>query len=101
MFGDDAVAYREPQTGAFRFGGEEGVEDPRHEFRRNAAAIVLYGHPQTLAGVHLLKIMGGAELGRDRDHAVLAFYRDGLNGVGDQVKQHLLDLIGIGGGLGQ
>ena len=84
MVADDAVAHRQPQAGALdrRLGGVERLEDGVHILGADADAGVADGHRHPLAlqpGLH-----------RDRALRVLA----GVGGVGEQVEEHLLDLVG-------
>ena len=83
---DDAIADREAQASplADRLGGEEGVEDLVADGRFDAAALV--------DDVDLDPVGQGPAPDRHQ-----APGRAGIDGVGDQVEHHLVDLGGITG----
>src|SRR5690606_1938496 len=93
----DAIHGRQPQTGAFRLRGEEGLEDLELCFRAHAGAGVTDGDLHVLTwceieaacGVDLVQVHGG---GGDRD-AARAAYR--VTRIDDEVHDDLLELAGI------
>ena len=81
----DAERDRQPESGALPLGlgGEEGLEDPGQHFGRDARSAVLHRELPSLAGAGAFH----------PDPAVLA---RGVNGVDDQVGQHLLQSERVG-----
>ena len=88
-----AVRNRQPQAGALAhlLGGEERLKNVRQHFRRHARAVVLH---QNLNKV-LLALGGNMQAsGARRLH-------QRLEGVVQQIHQHLLNLVGVTLGRGQ
>ena len=79
------------QTGslAHRFGGEEGIEDPRQDVERDAHATVLHLNDGATRSVR-----GGGNPDLVVGHIA---FRDGLGGIDEQIEEHLSNarLVGI------
>ena len=83
VLGDHLVSDRQSESRAGFLGGEERVEDPVQVFRVDAGALVLDGddHPAIMLVNRYFNLTAA---------------RHRLDGVDDQVQQHLLELFGVG-----
>src|SRR5438552_11000819 len=84
MIADDALDDHQAQPGALLLGRVEWLKNAIDLLRRNPAAGVGYGHPNSF----------GAPVGLEGQHAALGHR---LHRVFDQVDQRLLDLLWVQG----
>jgi hypothetical protein len=86
---DKGPAQRQAEAGALtdRLGREEGLEDPLLELGRNARAVVGDLDPHS----SLDRVEGGAH-----GEAAVAHAAHGVLGVGNEVHQHLVELVRVG-----
>ena len=92
---DDAATDREADAGAAarRFGGEERIEDAAAHLVGDAGAAVADDDPHLTVAAVVLGADGELPLAAPADHRLL--------GIGDEVGQHLGQLIRIGHGRGR
>ena len=83
VFADDASDDEQAESGARGFGGAVGLEECAHVLGRNASSVVFNGND-------VLKVV---HAGADRDEALIGW--DRLEGIADQVVEHLLKLAGV------
>src|ERR1043166_8487081 len=88
---DDLARDGQAHAHALGLRREEGVEDARQVFLRNAATIVLelHGHPDLP-----LRFRRGAGRTANAENAALAVDGAGVDRVETQVEEHLLELVG-------
>ena len=97
MVADDLGHQRQPEPGAGRLGGDERIEQMRHEVGRHAGAVVLDRDLERQADAGLTarhrQAHAGAERGGKRDLAVGAPLADRLGGVLDEIEEYLDQLV--------
>jgi len=86
VVGDDSVGDGEPEPGAVLLGRVEGGEDAAQRLDRDAAAGVGDPHADGFLAVHLVG---------PRMHHQLAAAPHGVDGVQDDVDEHLLQLLTV------
>ena len=96
-----AVDHRQPQPRALadQFGGEKGLKNARQRGFGDAGAAVMYADGDVAGAWHQPQAVAQAlVVGRQRrfDHHRAALLANGVDGVGTQVQQRLLDLRRVG-----
>src|SRR5262245_60795584 len=97
MVADDLGHERKAKAGPRRLGGDERIEEMRHEIGRNAGAVVLHGDLEWQAYPGLAawnrEAHAGPEGGGEGDLAVGTLVVDRFGGVLDEVEEHLDELV--------